>query len=150
MTVGTEPEIVNADDADDELSLGATSTTLAGFDSFSNVVNVRETTELSVVRTFGRQDDVFEQPSHRATPRPHARELRRGQRTPLAQVYPDGVEVSRDRHDVDAHHVAQPRRRGGVARGDGLELGDRVAQRPLEEAREQLLLRPDVVVEAAP
>lgn len=58
-SVGTEPEIVNADDADDDLSLGATSTTLAGFDSFSNVVNVRETTELSVVRTFGRQDDVF-------------------------------------------------------------------------------------------
>lgn len=59
LTVGTEPEMVNADDADDELSLGATSTNLAGFDSFSNVVNVRETTELSVVRTFGRQDDVF-------------------------------------------------------------------------------------------
>src|ERR1700687_2602699 len=94
-------------------------------------------------------EDALEEAAHRAAPRAHARELRRGQRAPLAQVYPDGVEVSGDRHDVDAHHVAQALGRRRVAHGDRLELVDGAAQRALEEAREQLLLRADVVVEAA-
>src|SRR4030088_244923 len=72
--------------------------------------------------------------------RARTRELGRGQRAPLAQVYADGVEVSGDRHHVDAHHVAQALGRGRVARGDRLELDDRATQRALEEAREQLLL----------
>src|SRR6266849_4543780 len=94
-------------------------------------------------------DHVFEQATHRAPPRAHARELRRGQRAPLAQVYSDGVEVSGHRHDVHAHHVAQTIGRGAVPRGDRLELVDRATERALEQAREQLLLRPDVVVETA-
>ena len=58
FTLGTEPEIVKADDAAGE-SLDTISTGLAGFDSFSKVVNGREIIEESVVRTFGRHDDVF-------------------------------------------------------------------------------------------
>ena len=60
FTLGTEPEIVKADDdAAAGISLNALSTDLAGLDSFSKVVNGREIIEESVVRTFGRHDDAF-------------------------------------------------------------------------------------------
>src|SRR5206468_11844999 len=94
-------------------------------------------------------DYIFEQPAHRAARRADAPGLRRGQRAPLAQVDADGVEVGGDRHDVHAHHVAQAIGRGAVPRGDRFELVDRSRQRALEQPREQLLLRLDVVVEAA-
>src|SRR5436190_10592489 len=95
------------------------------------------------------RDDVLEQPTHRAAPRAHAREFRRGQREPLAQVDADGVEVGGHRHDVHADHVAQAIGRAAAPRGDRLELVDRAGQRALEQPREKLLLRTDVVIKAA-
>src|SRR5438270_10127476 len=98
-------------------------------------------------RAHAVDDDVGEERAQPPPARAEARELAGWQRAPLAEVEADGVVVGKDGARVRADHLPEPGFRRRFARDDRLELADGVLEQALEQPREQLVLRADVVIE---